>query len=410
MVVIVLLNISQKSNETFLEYCDRLLTFKKSGVCDLDNTEIWKLLFNEDLSSDEARKRLYGVYKLINILKEENLKTLNKSQLDIVREKVGELDILKRQIQVEKNDLSKIKRELIKSVAIADDLKNYFQDNFIINVPEYCQEEIDNNTEHEMIVNISDWHIGYIINDCKGNYYNWQIANLRVDKLIAECYKYIEMYNIKKIYVVNTCDTIEHVYMRNNQSQFCEFNQSEQINKAIELIYRFLVALCKYCEVEYDSIYGNHDRMSGDKKVNLDGDNAETIIREQLRVYKILSDNKRLCVVDRKHTDKEIVKEIKGIKCKFIHGDHNKIKDAKTLIKSEMSVDNEFYDILFKGHLHNFSIESENNGRYIVSTGCLSGFNDYSLNFSCATFASQTIAILGDKKIELIKDVFLQYV
>ena len=87
-----------------------------------------------------------------------------------------------------------------------------------------------------------------------------------------------------------------------------------------------------------------------------------------------------------------------GIKCKFIHGDHNKTKDGKTLIKSEMSVDNEFYDILFKGHLHNFSIESENNGRYIVR-GCLSGYNDFSLNFGCATFASQTIVVLGEKKI-----------
>ena len=150
--------------------------------------------------------------------------------------------------------------------------------------------------------------------------------------------------------------------------------------------------------------------MNGDITANLDGDNAETIIREQLGVYKTLSNNNRLIVVDRKHTDKEIRKEIMGIKCKFIHGDHNKNKDGKTLIKSEMSVDNEFYDILFKGHLHNFSIESENNGRYIVSTGNLSGYNDYSINFGCATFASQTIAILGEKKIELIKDVFLQYV
>ena len=209
-----MLNLSQKSDETFFNYCDRLLTGNKCGAYDLDNTEIWKLLFNEELSSDESRKRLYGVYKIINILKEDNLKTLNKSQLDVVREKVGELDILKRQIQVEKNDLSKVKRELIKSVAIADDLKSYFQDNFTINVPEYCQEEIHGNSDFEMILNISDWHIGYLIDDCKGNYFNWEIANLRVDKLIAECYKYIEMYGIKKIYVVNTSDTIEHVYMR----------------------------------------------------------------------------------------------------------------------------------------------------------------------------------------------------
>jgi hypothetical protein len=194
--------------------------------------------------------------------------------------------------------------------------------------------------------------------------------------------------------------------MRKNQSQFCEFTQSEQVNHAIEIIFRFLTALCEKCEVEYDSVYGNHDRMNGDATANQDGDNADTIIKEQVKNYGKLAKMTRLTVVDRPHTDKEIIKEINGIMVKAKHGD-KAIKDDKQQLKADISMDENFYGLLLKGHEHNFRCVSENRGRYIVSTGCLSGYNDYSTAFGCATVASQTIVILDQGKIELVKDVQL---
>lgn len=78
--------------------------------------------------------------------------------------------------------------------------------------------------------------------------------------------KYIDMYGIKKIFVISTGDMIEQVYMRNTQEHNCEFLQSMQIHKATKLIYRLLVALAEECNVVYGGIAGNHDRMSGDKR------------------------------------------------------------------------------------------------------------------------------------------------
>ena len=106
-----------------------------------------------------------------------------------------------------------------------------------------------------------------------------------------------------------------------------------------------------------------------------------------------------------KYTDNEINIEINGLSCKFIHGD--KYKNDKNNFAKIVSSDNQFYDLIFSGHLHNFSVNSENHGRYIISTGCLSGFNDYSKDFFCSTDASQTIVVLGDSKVEMIKDVSL---
>ena len=396
-------------NENWIQFADRIVSAKENGLIDIDKTEIYEMLFGDKLSSDESRKRLYSVKKVIEILKNEKYKSISDdSVLTQVKNIVGELDIKKQQIRDQNRQLNSLKKDFIKSISIAEEIKDYLTENNTITIPDYCHTPLITNSKYEMILHITDWHIGYVINDCKGNYYNWEIANQRIDKLISECYKYVEMYDISKIYVINTGDVIEHTYLRQNQSQFCEFTQSEQINKAIQIIYKLLCSLGKYANVEYDSVYGNHDRFNGDKNANLDGDNAEVIIREQLKTYVELSDNQRVKVIDRKHTDKDIIKDVNGLKCKFIHGEDSS-KDGKKSMKNEISVDNQLYDILFKGHLHNYNIESENHGRYIVYTGCLSGYNDYSVKFGCATCASQTICVVGDNgKVELIKDVVLQ--
>jgi len=350
------------------------------------------------------KKKLKKEGKLPN--KEKYINTEAQKKLDDVKKIIGEQTVLKHQIRQEKSQLTKIQKNFVKSISIAEEIEEYLKENCIINIPEYCYTPIEIKSNYEMVVHISDWHIGLVINNCEGNYYNWEIANKRIDMLINECYKYINLYNIKKIYVINTGDMIEHTYMREQQSQFCEFPQSEQINRAIELIYRLLCALCKDSNVEYDSIFGNHDRMSGDKTANLDGDNAEVIIRRQIKNYCELSKNKRLTVIDRKPNDNEIIKNINNIDCKFIHGEDSTV-DGKKAMKNEISMDNRFYNILFKGHLHNFNIESENHGRYIIYSGCLSGYNSYSKKFKCTTVASQTICIFDKGKIELIKDIQL---
>lgn len=395
--------------ESFDE-CLELISKRQLGLNDCDFSEI-KDRYNINMHYDTIRKAsqtIFGGAFVSEYLKWRNL--LNSSSTTNIakaKELIGEHYLLKKQLQNENRQINKFKNEFVKSISIAEDLAAIQNENgFIVNVPSVCDKFVNNDGDYEMIVHITDFHIGYVIHDCKGNQFNWDIANNRIDKLIGEVYKYIDLYRITKIYVINTGDTIEHLHMRKNQSQFCEFTQSEQINKAIEIIFRFLTALCEKCEVEYDSVYGNHDRMNGDLSANQDGDNADTIIKEQIKQYGQLAKMSRLTVVDRPHTDKEIVKEINGILVKAKHGD-KAIKDDKQQLKADISMDENFYGLLLKGHEHNFRCISENRGRYIVSTGCLSGFNDFSANFGCATVASQTIVILKQNEIELVKDVQL---
>lgn len=332
--------------------------------------------------------------------------THHSTTIGKAKELVGDY-LIKRQNQSELLKVNRFKREWVKAISVAEELEAIQKENdFKVIIPEYSYSPILETSKYTMICNISDWHIGYVINNCNGNNFNWEIANERVNKYIEECKKYINLYGIKTVYVVNTGDSIENTYMRDNQDQFCEFYQSKQINRAIKLIYRLLVSLSEDCNVVYGGIAGNHDRSSGDKKKNYEGDNANVIITEQLKTYVEISETKRISIVDNEYNDKEIKIEINGLLCKFIHGDEIPKIDKNTLANL-ISCDNEFYDLLFCGHWHNFTCRSGNHGRYVITSGCLSGFNDYSKKFYCSTKASQTICILGNKEIELIKNVEL---
>lgn len=399
----------RRENEKFLDYAERLVNGRETGAYDIDKAEIYYLLFGKSINSDEARKRLYFFRDLMEVLNKEEFDEFeDKTALEKALETIGEIDYRTQVLRSQRSSLNRLKKDFTPAMMLAEEMKKHMAENdYQVVIPEYCYEETEREEGNEMIVQISDWHIGYVINGCKGNYFNLEIAKQRIDKFIYEIRKYHHLYGIKHIHVVNTGDMIEQTYMRKNQSQFCEFGLSQQINETKRLIYYFLCALCEFSTVEYDSIAGNHDRMAGDKKEVFKGDHADVIIKDDLIMFNEISGNKKLTIAPLDPFADEIIKEVNGTKHKFIHGHDKKSKNSKDAIKKEMSMDDDFYT-LWRGHYHNFNIESENNGRYIVNCGCLSGYNDYSTAFGCTTWASQVIGIIGNGKIELIKDVNLQ--
>lgn len=380
---------------------------KMSGISDIDWKEIVDK-YNVKCHYDSMRKAsqtIFGNYFVREYLKSKNI-TEKSFTLSDAKEVLGEQYIVKQQIHNDRLKLNQIKRDLVPCLTVADELKQYMRENdFKMEIPEYTHYPIIDNSVYTMICHISDWHIGYMINNCNGNYFNWEVANERIDKYIYECKRYIQIYNIKKIYVISTGDMIENVYMRNTQEHNCEFLQSMQIHKATKLIYKLLISLAENCNVVYGGIAGNHDRMSGDKKKNYEGDNANVLITEHIKDLIEVSNTPRISVINTNYNDSDINITICGLSCKFIHGD--RYRNDKANLAKIISSDNQFYDLIFSGHLHNFSVQSENHGRYVISTGCLSGYNDYSKDFFCASKASQTIAILKENKIEIIKDVQL---
>lgn len=401
--------LKKKEDESKLEYFKRITDNRKEY--DLDYSEWSSLILGEQrYGSENSRKMFYMVEKLLSQLNEDNIKAMPKNKIEEITELIGELDIKKQETKNKLNKLGKIKRDFIKTIEIANDIKDCLKEYTEIPLLNY-QKIDDTMSENSMIVVVSDWHVGYVIRDYRGNSYNYEIAKTRLNKLLAEVEKYINLYNIAKVRVVHCGDHIENTYMRENQSYECEFNLSQQIPMASKLLYSFITKISEINDginVDVVSVGGNHNRMTSNKDANLEGDNANVIIVDNLKTYVEIAENKRIEILDVDFKDDSSVFNINEMRVKVIHGD-NRVSDKKKLYDGEATMDDSKYDLILRGHDHNFNISSQNNGGYVITTGCLFGYNPYSTKkMSCTTNASQTIIVTHKSKIECIKDVNLQ--
>lgn len=347
----------------------------------------------------------YAVHRYYQeILQNMLTETARRSMLSELAEEIGELDIKKHEIRSKTQKLNKLKKDFIKSIEIANDIKEFLQDE-IENFPTFDYIPIQH-SDNKLIVCVGDWHVGYVIKDYKGNSYNYEIAKERLSVLLSEIQKTCSMYDIADIVVVNLGDSIENLYMRQNQSYECEFDLSEQIVKAEMLLFSFITDVSKLANVEFYSVGGNHNRSNGSKDANVEGDNSNVVITENIKKFVELSGNLRIYVGETDYKDDSAEFEINKLKVKVIHGD-NRPSDKKKLFDGEATMNDGRYDLILRGHDHNFNMHSQNGG-YVITNGCLFGYNPYSVKrMSCTTKASQALIVVGDGKIETIKNVEL---
>ena len=82
-------------------------------VYDIDRSEIYALLFNEEMSSTESRKRLYGVSALIDRLKEEGFESITDDEmLNKIKEQTLEFEKEKVKFQDQRREYYKLVRTM----------------------------------------------------------------------------------------------------------------------------------------------------------------------------------------------------------------------------------------------------------------------------------------------------------
>ena len=361
--------VERKEDESLLGFYKRITDNRKE--LGLSYEEWGELIVGENrYSSDNCRKALYLIKPLLENLCEEEL-----------------------------NKLGRLKRDFAKSVEISNDIKESLGEE-LKNISLFNFERIEGTSEYKLIIQLSDLHIGYIIKNYKGNTYNYEILRKRLAEIIREAKKICDMYDITEVIVVNTGDVIEHVAMRETQQAFeCEFNLSQQILKAIKTLYEFVTTVSEFANVRFISVGGNHSRASGSKNANIQGDNSNIVILGALQM--LFAENERVEVVEIDEIDDSCEFEVNGLKFLALHGD-NRPADCKKLFDSEN------VDVILRGHFHNFNVATQDNGGYVITCGSAFGYNPYSKKSIGATAqASQTLILVGDKKIEFIKDLNL---
>lgn len=334
--------------------------------------------------------------------REEYQDSVNDSKLESIKNAVGELSYKKREVQLEALKLNRLKRRLVSTGVTSEEIRDSFLNDIDWSAPSYLPvEKIRETSKSEMVVVLSDWHIGATIKNSNGNSFNLKIARDRIEKLLEETIKYAIRFGVTDITVANCGDFIEGLYMRNfNQPYEAELDLSEQISNATKLLIDFLMTLSSHFNVKYFGIAGNHDRWFFDKNT-VDSDNAMKIINESVRTAIEISDSNRISYVEvEDNFNYEKIINIGGKVFKFVHGD---LEGKNMDISKHESANRQNIDCLVMGHYHHHEVIEGNYGKMNIMNGSLMGRNSYSRKFKAETDASQTLIIVEGETIIPIK-------
>lgn len=324
--------------------------------------------------------------------------------------KLGELSQAKREIQNQRREFNKLKRELLDQSIYRRELENALREavsDFKSDSYDYQQSNLngseslktyDNDTNLDdkpaLVVSLSDWHIG-----CKFktsyNEFNYKIVTDLVAEYLSKIETLINNYGIENVLLLNLGDTVEQVYMRNFTQTFeAEFDFSTQQAKAIELVSSFIKKLCRdYPKTKfyYSAVSGNHDRMNGNKKDVIYGDSFQTILNLFLKNLPL----ENFEVIEQASPVKGGI-YFNGVNIAFEHGDRLNLND-KHIITTVSHRDGKVYDALLVGHLHHCEIR-EDNGLFVMS-GSLKGMDTYSESLNLRAGRSQACLLIRGGKI-----------
>lgn len=248
-------------------------------------------------------------------------------------------------------------------------------------------EEVNISSDNDMLVILSDLHIGQTFNSVFGKY-NIDIAKIRLNELLDHIISIQKTHHSEKCYVSLQGDLISGNIHKSIQVTNRE-NVIEQIKIATELISSFCYELSKHFRVVFmTSVVGNHTRI--DKKEDAIHDErlddliswAVELSLKHIGNFHVLKRNIDTGIVDISIRNKTYI---------GVHGDmdsYNK-SGVQNLCLALGFVP---YAILF-GHLHTCSVD-EVNGVKMIRGGSLAGCGDqYTIEKRLTGKPSQMICI-----------------
>ena len=267
--------------------------------------------------------------------------------------------------------------------------KDYYFNKFMneIDIPsikfDYFDNYIPDNNKNSFILALSDWHIGAKVNNLY-NKYNKRIATFRIDTIICEVLNNITKYNPEHIYIVNLGDVINGLIHTSNRVN-SDMNVSESINFAIDALCRIINTLAKYVPITFTSVIGNHSRLFSNKTENVNEENFENLILWTL--YRLYANNDRVKILLGDTTTSEILIYDKKILCH--HGDF--IQNESRAMNNRKKV----YEIILKGHWHNFDVKSLCDTE-VVTVGSLVGSDEYASSKELYSRPSQLLTVVDE--------------
>ena len=194
-------------------------------------------------------------------------------------------------------------------------------------------------------------------------------------------------------------DLVENCIMRDNQMASVEFQVTEQVMHATEIILDYIIALSKYFKnIKCFGVYGNHGRLTQSIKGSHPSDNFDRLVYWALKARLAGIDNITFDYTEAQH----MLVEIEGWNFWIEHGDTLRGWNGLPFYGAKREMDKinkmlmkykENADYMLCGHFHN-SAEFEN----IIMNGCWAGGDLFSIGkLRTSSIPSQTLFSVNKK-------------
>lgn len=354
------------------------LTFAECG-------QLMNEVTGENWSEAKWRRPIEHYLEITSYLEEENPTGLTNDAL-------VEIELAKEELQKEKVKYSDQKREYrnrLRSLARLEHLEDFLKQEYEVYEPVKLETKmLKDKSDKEMIVMLSDWHIGMQI-DNQFNKFNIEVAKERIGKLRERMMEKVEQDDIGTVHIAQLGDLVNgsiHISTRIANEE----DIIQQIIITANLLQEFVKPLIdKGINVEYYNIIGNHGRVSPNKMETAGIDeNFEKLLFTMMSTYYRECDNFHA------HDSKDglITAKIKNLDFCFAHGDFDK---GTGVIAKLPQLFGYVFDYVLTGHLHRESIMDYGKTTHITNSA-LCGSDDYAMQLRLSSKPSQKILVLDD--------------
>ena len=354
------------------------LTFAECG-------QLMNEVTGENWSEAKWRRPIEHYLEITSYLEEENPAGLTNDAL-------VEIELAKEELKKEKVKYSDQKREnmsRLRSLARLEHLEDFLKQEYEVYEPVKLETKmLKDKSDKEMIVMLSDWHIGMQI-DNQFNKFNIEVAKERIGKLRERMMEKVEQDDIGTVHIAQLGDLVNgsiHISTRIANEE----DIIQQIIITANLLQEFVKPLInKGIKVEYYNIIGNHGRVSPNKMETAGIDeNFEKLLFTMMSTYYRECDNFHA------HDSKDglITAKIKNLDFCFAHGDFDK---GTGIIAKLPQLFGYVFDYVLTGHLHRESIMDYGKTTHITNSA-LCGSDDYAMQLRLSSKPSQKILVLDD--------------
>lgn len=389
----------RRDEESELDYIIRLVECKSNGTYDIDYTELFRLGFGVEFSSDHCRKLFYSIRMLIPYIDKEKLNsTSSASILKDFELKQQELYKEKVKLQDQRRELNKILREQSREEYFCDLIKNSIENSNLLPL-EFSLNNIKK-TDNDLLCFLNDLHYGLE----QANYwnsYNPEIFKLYLKTYLSEILSIKNTHNSEKCVIFLGGDIISGLIHNLIRIENAE-NVVEQVQHVSEYISEFIHALSEeFTNIKIITVAGNHSRLMQNKKEDIKDEKLDLLVTWYMKAR--LSNLQNVEFIDNT-IDTTIAKiNIRGKLYYGVHGDldsPNRVVDSLTQMLGEKP-----YAVLM-AHRHHFEVNTYHDTK-IITSGSFAGVDDYCITKRISGSPSQTICVCTDEGVKAIYDVVL---